>query len=380
MKLVHLSDLHLGKRIHEYSLIEDQEYILKKIAEIIADEKPDCVIIAGDVYDKTVPPASAVELFDDFLFRLSKIDTQVFIISGNHDSPERLSFCSRLIDRSGIHFSPVYANNTKPFTLNDEYGEINIYMLPFIKPANVRAFFPDKEISSYEDAVKAALDAMNIDVSKRNVLVTHQFVTGAQRSDSEEISVGGTDNISAEVFADFDYTALGHIHSPQNIGSEKLRYCGTPLKYSFSEVNHKKSVTVAELGKKGECTQRYIPLIPLHDMKEIRGSYDEVTSRKYYEGTSLRTDYLRIILTDDDYIPDVKSKLGVIYTNLMTVEYDNRRTRSMAELELEDIKTEIKSPLENFSDFYTKMNNTEMTDEQKKFIEELIEQVKEEML
>ena len=253
-------------------------------------------------------------------------------------------------------------------------------MLPFIKPANVRAFFPDKEISSYEDAVKAALDAMNIDVSKRNVLVTHQFVTGAQRSDSEEISVGGTDNISAEVFADFDYTALGHIHSPQNIGSEKLRYCGTPLKYSFSEVNHKKSVTVAELGKKGECTQRYIPLIPLHDMKEIRGSYDEVTSRKYYEGTSLRTDYLRIILTDDDYIPDVKSKLGVIYTNLMTVEYDNRRTRSMAELELDDIKAEIKSPLENFSDFYTKMNNTEMTDEQKKFIEELIEQVKEEML
>ena len=308
------------------------------------------------------------------------MDTQVFIISGNHDSPERLSFCSRLIDRSGIHFSPVYANNTKPFTLNDEYGEINIYMLPFIKPANVRAFFPDKEISSYEDAVKAALDAMNIDVSKRNVLVTHQFVTGAQRSDSEEISVGGTDNISAEVFADFDYTALGHIHSPQNIGSEKLRYCGTPLKYSFSEVNHKKSVTVAELGKKGECTQRYIPLIPLHDMKEIRGSYDEVTSRKYYEGTSLRTDYLRIILTDDDYIPDVKSKLGVIYTNLMTVEYDNRRTRSMAELELDDIKAEIKSPLENFSDFYTKMNNTEMTDEQKKFIEELIEQVKEEML
>lgn len=231
MKFIHLSDLHIGKRVNEFSMIEDQKYILKVILNIIDDEKPDGVLIAGDVYDKSVPSAEAVQLLDDFLCRLAERKIPTYIISGNHDSAERLSFGGRLMDMSGIHLSPVYNGKVEPFTLTDEYGKVNIYMLPFIKPVNVRRFFPDSEIESYTDAIKVAVDSMNVDEKERNIIVTHQFVTGASRSESEEISVGGSDNVDASVFDAFDYVALGHIHGPQKIGRESVRYCGTPLMF-----------------------------------------------------------------------------------------------------------------------------------------------------
>lgn len=377
MKFVHMSDLHLGKRINEYSMLEDQEYILKRIVNIIDEEKPDGVIIAGDVYDKAVPPAEAVQLFDDFLFQLAKLKTEVFVISGNHDSPERIAFGSRLMDVSGIHMSPVYSGTVAPFSLNDEYGTVNIYMLPFLKPANVRRFGEDADIASYTDAVKYAISKMNVNTAERNVLVTHQFVTGALRCESEEISVGGSDNVDAAVFDAFDYVALGHIHSPQNCGSDKIRYSGTPLKYSFSEAKDRKSVTVVELAEKGSISCRTAELVPRHDMTELKGTYRELTLKSFYDNTAWQEDYTHITLTDEEDIPDAAGKLRSIYHRLMKLDYDNMRTRSNAEIDSSD-NMETKSPLELFSDFYKLQNNREMSDEQADFMRKLIEETWEE--
>ena len=371
MKLIHLSDLHLGKRVSEFSMLEDQRYILEEILRIIDGERPDAVLIAGDIYDKPVPPAEAVGLFDDFLVRLARRETQVFIISGNHDSPERIAFGARLMDRSGIHLSPVYDGHVEPVALEDEHGTVNIYMLPFLKPAHVRRFFPEEEIDSYTDALRTAVRAMEIDPAARNVLVTHQFVTGAARCDSEDISVGGTDNVDVTAFDGFDYVALGHIHNPQQVVRETVRYCGTPLKYSFSEAGHEKSVTVAELGEKGDISIRTAPLIPLRDMKELRGSYEDLTRRSFYENTTWREDYTHITLTEEEDIPDAVGKLRVIYRNLMKLDYDNRRTRSGGEI-LGSGQVEKKSPLELFSELYEKQNNQPMTEEQRAFAAGLI--------
>lgn len=377
MKLIHLSDLHLGKNVNGYSMIEDQKYILTEILRILEEEQPDGVLIAGDVYDKSIPSAEAVELFDDFLVKLSKRHLETFIISGNHDSAERLAFGNRLMDASGIHLSPAYDGTVTPFIRSDEFGETAVYCLPFIKPAHVRRFYPDAEIASYTDAVKEAIAHMDIDPDRRNVLITHQFVTGAVRSDSEEISVGGTDNVDASVFEPFDYVALGHIHGPQNIVENRIRYCGTPLKYSFSEANHHKSVSVVELKEKGNVTVRTIPLAPKHDMKEIRGTYEELTRKDYYDNTSYRTDYMHITLTDEEDIPDAVAKLKVIYTNLMKLDYDNRRTRTQASAE-GPADVERKSPLELFEDLYVMQNGTELSDEQKTFLQGMIETIWEE--
>ena len=274
MKFIHLSDLHIGKRVNEFSMCEDQKYILRQILQIIDDEEPDAVIIAGDVYDKSIPSTEAVELLDSFLYRLSKRRSEVFIISGNHDSPERLSFGSRLIDGSGIHIAPVYSGEIKPFAVKG----VNIYLLPFIKPAHVRRFFEDEKIESYTDAMRVAIERMGVDEAQSNILVTHQFVTGSGITDSEDLSVGGSDNVDASVFEPFDYVALGHLHRPQNCGSEKIRYCGTPLKYSFSEANDRKSVTVGELDGEKQLTVRTVELMPQRDMVKLRGTYNELIS------------------------------------------------------------------------------------------------------
>ena len=373
MKLIHLSDLHLGKRVNEFSMLEDQEFILTKIINIIDGEKPDAVIIAGDVYDKSVPSAEAVQLFDDFLCRLAKRKLHVFVISGNHDSAERMAFGGRLMEMSGVHMSPVCNGTVKPISLEDEFGRVNFYMLPFVKPANVRRFFENSEIESYTDAVRAAVESMNVNTAERNVIITHQFVTGAERSESEEISVGGSDNVDASVFDCFDYTALGHIHGPQNIGSERIRYCGTPLKYSFSEAKHKKSVTVVELREKGNLEVRTVALEPKRDMREIKGTYAEITLKDNYVNTNT-DDYIHITLTDEDDIPDAIGKLRVIYPNLMKLDYDNNRTRTCAKLDtIENI--ELRSPLDLFSEFYENQNNQPMTDGQSEFMESLIESI-----
>lgn len=370
MKFIHLSDLHIGKRVNEISMLEDQEHILNQILGIIDEEAPDAVLIAGDIYDKSIPNTEAVELLDRFLYRLSKRDAKVFIISGNHDSSERLAFGSRLIDRSGVHISPVYRGEVKPFTVKG----VNIWLLPFIKPAHVRPYFEDEKINTYNDALKVAVNGMKIDTSQRNILVTHQFVTGSSRTDSEDISVGGTDNIDAEVFVDFDYVALGHIHRPQNCGSAKIRYCGTPLKYSFSEVKDEKSVTVGDLSDDGELSIRTIPLTPLRDMVEIRGAYDELTAKSYYDGTTYREDYMHITLTDEEDIPDAAGKLRTIYHNLMRLDYDNQRTRANGEL-LPEAQVESKSPLELFGDFYRVQNGQELNDVQQNYLQDMIESV-----
>ena len=373
MKFVHLSDLHLGKRVNEYSMLEDQEYILTKIINIIDDEKPAGVIIAGDIYDKSIPSAEAVQMFDDFLTRLAKRNLQVFIISGNHDSPERMSFGSRLMDQSGIHISQVYDGKITPFTLQDESGDVNIYMLPFVKPVHVKRF-SDESIESYTDAMRVAIAQMNVDQSARNLLITHQFVTGATRSESEDISVGGSDNVDVSVFDSFDYVALGHIHSPQNCTSERVRYCGTPLKYSFSEAKDNKSITVVELEEKGKLSVKTVSLVPMRDMVEIKGRYNEIMLKSFYESTSYQEDYIHITLTDEEDIVDAIGKLRTVYHNLMKLDYDNKRTRSVAQVD-GAVDVETKTPIELFSDFYELQNNQPMSDEQKAFVEDLIEQV-----
>ena len=377
MKLIHLSDLHIGKRVNEFSMIEDQKYILNQILEIIREEEPDAVLIAGDIYDKSVPSAEAVEVFDDFLVSLAEAELPVFLISGNHDSAERLSFGGRILEKSRIHVSPVYHGETAPVTLRDSWGPVRVFLLPFVKPSQVRAFFPDREIETYTDAVAAAVESMDVDEKERNVLITHQFVTGSVRCESEELSVGGTDNVDAGVFEAFDYVALGHLHGPQSAGKETVRYCGSPLKYSFSEVRHQKSVTVLELREKGQVTVKTRPLTPRRDLEEIRGNYMEVTDRSFYE--TLDTDrYFHIILTDEEDLPDAVGKLRSIYPNLMRLSYDNRRTRGdRAPGELRPAGQK-KSPLDLFSDLYRMQNNRELSPRQAEFMKTLIEEIWEE--
>lgn len=373
MKLIHLSDLHLGKRVNEFSMIDDQRYILKQILHIIDEEKVDGVMIAGDVYDKSVPPVEAVELFDDFLCRLSKRALQVFIISGNHDSAERLAFASDLIKQSGIYISPVYDGQASKVTLEDEYGSVQIHLLPFVKPIHVRNVYPKEEISSYTDALRVAISHMDVDTRERNVLMTHQFVTGAERSESEELSVGGTDNVDVSVFDAFDYVALGHIHRPQHISRDTIRYCGTPLKYSFSEANHHKSVTVIHLRQKGSVTLHTVELVPKHDMRELRGTYDELIARKNYEGTAVE-DYIHVTLTDEEDVPDAIAKLRVVYPNLMKLDYDNKRTRTSVLIGEAD-EVEQRKPIDLLQEFYDLQNNQPMNEDQIAFASALIEKI-----
>lgn len=390
MRLIHLSDLHIGKRVNEFSMLEDQEYILKEILGIIDDEQPDGVIIAGDVYDKSVPSEEAVKLLDSFLTSLAKRKLQVYIISGNHDSAAKLAFASRLIDLSGIHISPVYDSAqiammgdglVRPYKLEDGKGQmVNIYMLPFVKPAMVRAVFPDEAdyIKDYTDACRVAVEHMDVDEKVTNILVAHQFVTGAVRSESEE-NVGGLDNVDVSVFDSFDYVALGHIHGPQKVGRETVRYCGTPLKYSLSEANHTKSVTVVDIPENKKIEIRTVPLVPMHELREVKGTFDELMDRRNYEGTAV-DDYLYVVLTDEDDVPDALGKLRTVYPNVMKLGYDNTRTRVTQTID-DGAVLEGKKPIDLFGELYEKQNNKEMSDEQRSFVQDIIDSIwKEERL
>ena len=376
MKLIHLSDLHIGKRVLEVSMIEDQEYILNQILRIIDDCTPDGVLISGDVYDKSVPSAEAVTLFDEFLCRLAKRSISTFIISGNHDSPERLAFGGRLLEKAGIHISRVYDGEITPITLQDKHGEVDFWLLPFVKPAHMKRFFPDEEIASYTDAVRVAVEKMSINKGKRNVLLTHQFVTGAATCESEELSVGGSDNVDASVFEGFDYVALGHIHGPQNIGSNRIRYCGTPLKYSFSEADHLKSVTLVKLEGKGQLELQILPLAPKRDMRQLRGSFAQLTDPGAYRHTQT-DDYLHIVLTDEEDVPEAIGKLRLIYPNILKLSYDNTRTRTDQVIgSAGDVRR--RSPLELFGELYQLQNNQPMSETQSSFVLELIRSIWEE--
>lgn len=373
LKFAHISDLHLGKKVNEFSMIEDQKYILNEIIRIVKSDQLDAVFIAGDIYDKSVASLEAVSLFDTFLTELFELNIEIYIISGNHDSAERLSFGSKIIEKSRIHIAPVFNGSLSKSVFYDEYGCINIYMMPFIRPSNVRRFYPEENIESYEDAVEIVLRASEVDYSERNILIAHQFITGAKRTESEEINVGGLDNISADLFENFNYTALGHIHRQQKIKSEFIRYSGTPLKYSFSEINDRKCILTGEIDGAGNVTINEKELIPLRDMRHIKQTYDYITNRNNYINTNV-DDYLYITLTDEEEIPDAIGKLRSIYPNIMKLDYDNTRTQSVNEVSIDEYSNN-KSPSEYFRELYLLQNNKEMSDEQIKFIDKAIEKI-----
>lgn len=410
MKLIHISDLHLGKRINEFSMLEDQRYILDQIVKICVEEQADALLLAGDIYDRPIPPAEAVTMLDWFFNTLVSQKIQVCAVSGNHDSAERIAFGAELMKRSGVHLSSVYDGSIQKVMLTDEFGEVLVYLLPFVRPSIVRHALGQEEIQTYQDAVLAAVQRMDVDSSKRNILVAHQFVTGAGRCDSEDIMVGGVDNVDASVFEVFDYTALGHIHSPQNVGKwndvaneattneatneatnevanqnvkkarnkavNRVRYCGTPLKYSVSEAEQEKSVTVIEMGKKKDVVIRTVPLIPRHDLRTIHGSYMEVTARSFYQGTDT-DDYVQITLTDEEDVPDGMQKLRTIYPNLLSLTYENQRTRTQQTIEPQEA-IQQKTEQELFEELYEKQNNQPMSEEQQRFVKELFARLKEE--
>ncbi|MCM1179909.1 MAG: exonuclease SbcCD subunit D [Clostridium sp.] len=387
MHFIHLADLHIGKRVNEFSMIEDQRYVLEQVLQLadwqMADGKGlDGVLIAGDVYDKPVPAAEAVQLLDWFLTQLANRKLPIYMVSGNHDSGERLAFGAHLLRTSGVYVESVYDGTLHSVTLEDAYGKLHIYMLPFIKPVNVRRALLQEEqsvkdesdaIATYQDAVAAVLERAEIQKNDRNILLAHQMVTGAKRCDSEEIYVGGLDNIDAELFDDFDYVALGHLHGPQKAGREEVRYAGTLLKYSFSECAHKKSVTILEMREKGNISIETIPVKPLRDMRQIEGTYEQLMSRDFYKNSNTE-DYLKVILKDEEEVTDALGKLRTVYPNIMKLQYDNERTRFTQHVEDADWK-EDKQPQTYFEEFFEVQNNQPMTEEQKKLVTDLIERI-----
>ena len=370
MKLMHLSDLHLGKIVNGFSMLEDQKYILAQILELARSERPDGVLIAGDVYDKRVPAAEAVGVLDGFLTDLAQI-APVLLISGNHDSAERLAFGGRLMTAAGVYVSPVYDGTVRTVELADEFGPVQIHLLPFLKPVQVRRFFPEAEVANYTDAVGTALSHIDRKDGARHVLVTHQLVTGAALCDSEELSIGGSENVDAEVFEGFDYVALGHLHGPQRAGGDHIRYCGTPLKYSFSEEKHHKSVTMVTLGEKGSVQIDALPLSPMRDLKVIRGNYQELMARSYYQNTDLPESYLHIILTDEEDVPEALGRMRQVYPYIMKLTYDNTRTRDQQN-PLDQRVDARKTPLELFRQLYEAQNNQPMSEQQDEFLARLI--------
>lgn len=379
MKLFHLSDLHIGKQLHGFSLIEDQVYILNQVLDLIRERKPDAVLVAGDIYDKSAPSAEAVAVFDDFLTELSKIEDGPVIgmVSGNHDSQERLSYGSRLFAEHKIHIAGMAPGRECPevrkLTVEDEHGPVSIYLLPFFRPSYLREIPGLEDVKTYEEAMAGLIAGMNPDRSKRNVLVCHQFFTsggnGPVRSDSETVHVGGQENIEVSAVDVFDYVAAGHIHRPQNVGNGPVRYCGSPLKYSVSEADREKSVTEVTLGKKGEMTLETIPLIPLHDVRKIRGTLAELTSQEICRQADPE-DYVSVTLTDEEELYEPGQALARVYPRMLEWRVDNSRTRyEMEECPLQEAK---KSALELFDDFYKQMRGVPMNERERKAMEEIV--------
>ena len=370
MRFLHLADLHIGKRVNGFSMIEDQKFVFEQVYNVIENEKIDGIIMAGD------PSAEAVKLFDEMLTRLVSINLPIFVISGNHDSAERIGFGSDILSAAKVYMSRVYNGNLQKIELEDDYGKINVYLLPFIKPATVKNIYKEAEIKDYDDALECVLSQEKIDETKRNVIVSHQFVTGAMRSESEEVSVGGLDNVSVENYEAFDYVALGHIHRAQQMGRESARYAGTLLKYSFSEEKHNKSMTIVDLKEKGNIEIKEIPVKPLHDLKTIKGKFSKITSEEFYKELK-KEDYYRAVLTDEDDILNAIGKLKSIYPNLMSMEYDNTRTRSYSVVD--NVETgETKSPLDYFEEFFEKQNGRKMSEKQRNYLLEILGEAREE--
>lgn len=380
MNLLHLSDLHIGKRVNEYSMLEDQKYILNEILNIIDKKKVQTVLIAGDIYDKSVPPAEAVAVLDEFLTKLMDAHIEVFMISGNHDSQERLNFGSRIMDKNGVHIAGRFQGSLCRYVLKDEYGVINVYLLPFLKPTMLLPYFKE-EIECYEKAIVLALSTVKIDKSQRNLLIAHQFVTNAGQkpvqSDSENISLGGVEEVDYKIFDDFDYVALGHIHRSQSMGRKTIRYAGSPLKYSFSEVRHEKSVTLITWKEKGNLNYEKILLTPMRDMRQIKGKLEQLTDLKIASLANCK-DYIHAILTDEEDIMDAIGKLRMIYPNIMRLDLENKRTCNQKETE--ELKSEHilqQEPLKLFSEFYKSQNNINLDETRRNIMEQLILELKE---
>ena len=382
MRFMHLSDLHLGKKLNEYSLAEDQRYILQQLVALAEKQQPDAILLAGDIYDKSIPSVEAVSMFNSFLTALAALKLPVCIISGNHDSAERLDFAADLLHDSGVHIAGCYQPNVAKVVLEDAYGKVNIYLLPFIKPAMVKHYLTEDEaakISDYHSAVAYVMEHLPLNAEERNVLVAHQFITGAKKCDSGAVFVGGLDNVGAEVFNAFDYVALGHIHSPQNLAEGRIRYCGTPLKYSFSECNQQKSVTFVTLGAKGELAVEEVPLTPLREVRKIKGTYAEVMQKSFYKDFPLDDDgrlrdFFQVILTDEYDVLDAAAKLRSVYKNLLQLNYDNKRTQNMQNVEA-DTAVVQKSPLTLIDEFYELQNNQPLSTEQREVVQSLLDEM-----
>lgn len=376
MRLLHIADLHIGKRVNEFSMLEDQAYVLEQIQGMVKERKPDGILIAGDVYDKTQPSAEAVELLDDFLTKLSEKNCPIFMISGNHDSPERLGFGSRIMKKNGLHIAGVFDGKIQKEVLEDKYGKVNIYMLPFLKPAKVNQYY-EEQIETYEEAIKKVLGTAEINKEERNVLIAHQFITsGSQKpeqSDSETLSIGGLDNIDISAFDNFDYVALGHIHRPQKIGRDTIRYAGSPLKYSFSESKHHKSVTLLEITE--VINIELIPLVPCHDLREIKGPIEELL-KIGREDKEFYLDYIHATLTDEGEIYDAIGQLRQVYPNLMALDFDNSRTKQNVNSQGATVAgVAKKTPIELFGEFFQMQNNNDLTKAEAEIMKSIFEQV-----
>lgn len=372
MKILHTSDLHIGIRIYEYSMLEEQKHVLEQIVEIARREQTDVTIIAGDVYDRSIGSDEAIGLFDDFLASLVGAGQKVIVISGNHDSAERVAYGNRIMCHSGVFMSPVYSGHIEPIVLSDAHGNVNFYPIPFVRPANVEMFFPESDLSTYSDAMALVVGECHVDVNQRNVAVAHQFITNAAMAGSERKTIGGLDNVDANVFDVFDYVALGHLHGAQNCGSERVRYCGTPLKYSFSEINQDKTVTIVDMGAKGDVQISTVPLSPLRDWHSLTGNFDQLVADAGSVNRAIADDYLRITLTDSDDVSDAIGKLRCVYPHLMELRYDNARTRNVGNaFELLDDVDE-KLPVDYISDLFVQQMGTELNEQQRQYVDKLI--------
>lgn len=383
MKIVHLADLHLGKILQEQSLIEDQEYMLKEIINIIKAEKVQVLLISGDVYDRSVPPTEAVNLLDSFFKILIKeLKIKVFIISGNHDSKDRLGFGNKIFEDEGLYIESKYTGTLKKVKLEDEYGPLNIYMLPFIKPVEVKKFFEEDLENNYDLAINKIIEKEEINETERNIIMVHQFVTAGnvkpERTESEVLSLGGIENVDVSNFESFDYVAIGHVHRPQKIGRDTARYAGTILKYSFSEINHNKSIPIIDIKEKGNITINLLPLKPLRDMREIKGPIEELIKEENYKEGNLE-DYIKAIITNEEPVYDAIGKIKKIYPNTLKLEIQNSKTinsNTEQNINLEEVKK--KSELELFSDFYKLQNNLDLNEKQKEIVKNIISEVKHE--
>ncbi|WP_186423297.1 exonuclease SbcCD subunit D [Lacrimispora celerecrescens] len=386
MKIFHLSDLHIGKQLNGYSLKENQEKVLNQIVDYAAAQQPDAVLICGDIYDKTAPSGEAYTMFGNFLEALSGIKPEitVLIIAGNHDSPERLSYASAFLERHRIHLSVFPPRSQEEYLkkviLRDENGPVNFYLLPFLKPGYVRQLFLDNQPEGYESAIRAVLERETIDAGERNILLSHQFYAAGNKdpetceSEQAVIMAGGLDRVDASVLSDFDYIALGHLHGSQNVGKAFIRYCGTPYKYSVSEENHKKSVTVVNIGKKGDEPElEFLPLNGIQDVRRERGTLSEILKRASEEK---RHDYVSVTLTDEEEPYRVRERLEEVFDHLLELRVDNERTRQKRLEEGETVP--VLKPLEAFRQFFKAVRGEEMTMEEEQAMERIVQEAKEE--